>query len=292
MLVTENPDIFREALETLQSGIVIVDRDGRIAFWNAGAERITGYRRHEAVGHPRQHNILSNCDEHCCDGCGGACPYASVLHEGKAKSCSMHFHHKDGHRVAVQAWTAPIRNAHGSLIALAQNFHDIHAAANEAPSRVSLDQGSHLPDHEHCQLYLREQLGAFTQYRSPFGVLRIHTPSLAGVGAGRGREAADALVRQMTLAANATLDGENFLGRWTADQFLMLVANCSAAELEEDAHRLQDSLGQVTLHWWGDDLPLNAFVAHSVVQPGDTVESLLQRAGFTAPSSRKSASAG
>ncbi len=299
MLFTENPDIFREVLEALQSGIAIVDRGGKIAFWNEGAERISGYRRHEVVGHPRQHNICTHCDEHGCDGCGGACPYAGVLQEGKAKSCSMHFQHRDGHRVTVQAWTAPVRNTHGSIIAVVQNFHDIHAAS-DAPARLSRrlgGEGSHLPDHEYCQLYLHEQLAGFSQYRSPFGVLRMHAPSLGSVGTGRGHEAEDALVRRLALAAHAAIDGENFFGRWATEEFLMLVANCNAAQLEEDARRLQESLSHVTLHWWGDDLPLNAFVTYGIVQPGDTVESLTQRAGFAhtelgQSTSKKRASAG
>lgn len=295
-MLNDNPDIFREVLETLQSGILLLDHTGKIAFWNEGAERISGYRRHEVVGRLLQHNILTHCDKRNCDGCAAMCPFASVLHEGKARSSSMHIQHKDGHRVAVQAWTAPIRNPHGSVIGVVQNFNEIHAAAHEEAlrtSRTSLGADSRLPDREYCRLYLHEQLAGFAQYRSPFGILRVHAPSLERVAAQRGREAEDALVRRMALAAHENVDGDDFLGRWTADEFLMLVANCSAAELAEIAQRLQKSLSHVSVHWWGDEVSLEAFVTYSVVQPGDTIELLLQRAGFAHSSaSGKSASAG
>ncbi len=295
-MLNDNPDIFREVLESLQSGILLVDHTGKIAFWNEGAERISGYRRHEVVGRLLQHNILTHCDEHNCDGCGAMCPFANVLHEGKARSGSMHIQHKDGHRVAVQAWTAPIRNPHGSVVGVVQNFSEIHAAAREEPLRTShawLGADSRLPDQEYCRLYLHEQLAGFTHYRSPFGILRIHVPRLERVAAQRGREAEEALVRRMALAAHETVYGDDFFGRWTSDEFLMLVANCSATELAQIAQHLQESLSHVSLHWWGDEVSLEAFVTHSVVQPGDTIELLFQRAGFahSSPSS-KSASAG
>lgn len=295
MLETENPDIYRVVLETLQSGILMLDRAGGIAFWNEGAERISGYRRHEVVGHLRQHNILTHCDEHLCDDCGTACPYASVLQEGKPKSCYVYIRHKDGHRIAVQTWTAPIRNSHGSVIGVVQNFSEMHVPGSDAPAHIprGLSESSRLPDREYCQLYLHEELTGFAQYRSPFGILRIHAPSLREIATRRGREAEDALVRRMVVAAHEAADGENFFGRWTEDEFLMLVANCSAAELAEAAGHLQESLNHITLHWWGDELSLNVFVTHNVVQPGDTIESLLKRAGFACSSAPgKSASAG
>ena len=295
MLEIDNPDIFREVLEKLQSGILMVDRTGKIVFWNEGAERISGYRRHEVVGHLRQHNILTHCDERRCESCGTECPFINVMHEGKAKTGSMQLQHKEGRRVSVHAWAAPIRNAHGSVVGVVLNFSEIHTTASDNCShgpRARLDESSRLPDHEYCRLYLHEQLTGFSEYRMLFGILRVHAPGLAGVGARRGREAEDALVRRMAVTAHESVDGENFFGRWTEDEFLMLVAKCSAAELGAEASHLQEALRDITLHWWGDELPLNAYVTHSIVQPGDTIESLLQRAGFTQSASRKTATAG
>src|SRR2546426_9517321 len=39
----QDPDIFRTILESLQTGVYVVGREGRILFWNQGAEKITGY---------------------------------------------------------------------------------------------------------------------------------------------------------------------------------------------------------------------------------------------------------
>ena len=49
----ENPEIFRAVLDNLPTAVYLVDRNGKILFWNQGAEHITGHMRHEVIGHSR-----------------------------------------------------------------------------------------------------------------------------------------------------------------------------------------------------------------------------------------------
>jgi two-component system, cell cycle response regulator len=46
----DSPEIFHVVLESLQTGVYFVDRNRRTLFWNEGAEKITGYLRHDGVG--------------------------------------------------------------------------------------------------------------------------------------------------------------------------------------------------------------------------------------------------
>ena len=68
----QDPDIFRTILESLQTGVYVVGRDGRILFWNQGAEKITGYLRHEALGRSCCENVLAHCNDHNCVQCGAS----------------------------------------------------------------------------------------------------------------------------------------------------------------------------------------------------------------------------
>jgi chemotaxis protein MotA len=51
MPVFADPEIYRIVLESMQTGLYMVDCDQRIRFWNEGAEKITGYFRQDVVGH-------------------------------------------------------------------------------------------------------------------------------------------------------------------------------------------------------------------------------------------------
>lgn len=44
------PDLYRRFVESAPDGLLAVDRNGLICFWNDGCERIFGYSRAEAVG--------------------------------------------------------------------------------------------------------------------------------------------------------------------------------------------------------------------------------------------------
>lgn len=50
MMELQDPEIFQTVLDSLHIGVCLVGRDGRILYWNEGAEKITGYRRHEVLG--------------------------------------------------------------------------------------------------------------------------------------------------------------------------------------------------------------------------------------------------
>ena len=54
----KDPDFLMNVFETMRDGLMIVDKDGNILFFNRAAEEITGYRKDEVIGqavhHPRQ----------------------------------------------------------------------------------------------------------------------------------------------------------------------------------------------------------------------------------------------
>jgi len=75
-------EAYRNILESLPTGVYVVDRERRIAFWSDGCERITGYRRHQAIGRSCGDNLLMHCDEQHDDLCEAACPLLDTMRDG------------------------------------------------------------------------------------------------------------------------------------------------------------------------------------------------------------------
>jgi len=109
-------------LDSLQTGVYLVGCSGKILFWNDGAERITGFRRHEVIGRSCRENILAHCNEKHCVLCGIACPLTGTMHEGKASDARVFFRHKAGHRVPVHVRAVPVRDQKGSIVGMAESF--------------------------------------------------------------------------------------------------------------------------------------------------------------------------
>jgi PAS domain S-box-containing protein len=57
---------YQDLLDQMSDGVYFVTLDRHSTYWNGGAERITGYRAHEVLGHSCAEGILRHVD-------GGSC---------------------------------------------------------------------------------------------------------------------------------------------------------------------------------------------------------------------------
>ncbi len=281
----QDPDVFRTVLDSLLTGVFLVGRDRKILFWNDGAEKITGYRRHEVLGRSCRENILPNCDEHDCALCGVACPLTGTIHEGKSCEAQVYFRHKAGHRVPVHVRAVPIRNRLGVIVGAAESFDEQSLVSepnhyqNSLAAHGCLDLATGAMNHGFTLSHLRENLSFFAEYHLPFGILSIRVEELKRFRATHGREAADAILHVIAQTMKHTLGATGFLGRWTENEFLVIVPNCGSAEVDKAGESIQKIVSSSGIQWWGDPLSVTVSVGRAMVQPGDTVESILERAG-------------
>jgi PAS domain S-box-containing protein len=106
-------------VQSSEDGIIGKDLEGRIIFWNGGAERIYGYSREEVKGKPI--SILMPSE--------GTDDISSILEKIKRGESVAHFEtvhfHKGGSRVPVSLTVSPVRNAVGSISGASTIVRDI-----------------------------------------------------------------------------------------------------------------------------------------------------------------------
>jgi PAS domain S-box-containing protein len=120
----DKPEIYRRILESLQTGIYLVDQTQKILFWNDGAERITGHLRHDVLGRFCVDDLLGNRDGHDSFATDAAEAITAVLRDGKPVAVNVSLCHKEGHRVLVRLRAVAIRNSHGTVIGAAESFEE------------------------------------------------------------------------------------------------------------------------------------------------------------------------
>ncbi|MBV9889135.1 MAG: PAS domain-containing protein, partial [Acidobacteria bacterium] len=76
-------DLFRGILDNLNIAIYVVDREGKILYWNDGAERITGYLRQDVLGRLQTDNFLGETDAESNELTGVLAPTSIAMREGK-----------------------------------------------------------------------------------------------------------------------------------------------------------------------------------------------------------------
>jgi diguanylate cyclase (GGDEF)-like protein/PAS domain S-box-containing protein len=274
-----NPEIFRTVLERLQTGVYLVDTDRRIVFWSDGAERITGYLRHQVLGHFCRENVLMYCDGKSCGLCGSVCPLSEAMQEGRPKEARIYFRHKLGHQIPVYLRVVPIRDDRGSVIGAAESFDEQVADSRDddlAPYGC-LDAATGVPNHDFTQSHLRESLATYREYRVPFSILNIHVDRLEHVQATHGREAAAFILRATAGTIKNVLGPGAFVGRWKENEFLAVMTAWNPTQVEKAVENIQKIVSCSSIKWWDDQLFVHVTMGHTAVRPDDSIEFLVER---------------
>ena len=112
---------FQLLVESIQDyAIFMLDPDGRIASWNASAERIKGYSAHEIIG---EHFSIFYPPEDVAQG-KPRWELESAEREGRHEDEGWRLR-KDGSRIWANVVISPMRDAQGSLIGFAKVTRDL-----------------------------------------------------------------------------------------------------------------------------------------------------------------------
>lgn len=277
----DDPEVLRAILESLQTGVYLVDRDRRIVLWNAGAERITGYLRQDVLGRFCREDILVHCDEKNNIVCGTNCPLAGTMRDGQPREAMFYLRHRTGYRIPVVVRAVPVRSRQGAIIGAAESF-DVQRFAS-AERRQSLGQASHIDsvtgvfNFEFTELQLREHVASFAAKPVPFGVLCIQVDHLDQLKTTRGAEGCAAILAVVAQTLRNSLRGTDLVGRWGPAQFLAIVANCTLMDLQKVAERLANVVRCSSTPWWGDQLSATVSMGGTIIRVGDTMEAMLER---------------
>jgi diguanylate cyclase (GGDEF)-like protein/PAS domain S-box-containing protein len=285
MFDLQNAEIFRAALESLQTGVCMVDRDRKIGFWNDGAERTTGYLRQDVLGHFCGEVLLIKFHEKKVAFCEHACPLVAAMRDGKARESRVYLHHKLGYAVPVSIRAVPIRDVHGHVIGAVESFVERRCLSKPRRPECALAVGhgldavTQLPDHPFTEAHLEGLLKFASEHLISFGLLCIQVDQLDALTATHGLDAAEAILNVVAHTLRNSLDSLDFVGRWSEDQFLAVVANCGNGRLLSTAERLKQLAQSSEVTWWGDPLSVTVSVGGTVIRPGELLVALLERTG-------------
>jgi len=283
MFALSDSEISRGILESLPTGLCVVDMQKRIALWSDGAERITGHLRHEVIGRCCVGKSLLHCDHQDCEWCNEDCPLARAMKTGQPAEAIGFLRHKAGHEIPVRARAVPVRNTHGSIIGAAETFEDEQQVAvpDHREDRVKrpgcVDEVTNLASHVMAQSRLRETLATFTEVQVPFGILCFRFEGLEHFRASFGPEAASSLLRMVARTLEGALWRTDFVSRWSDDEFLVILNGCRDEGLRSVRERVRRMLASDGIEWWGERRSLPISIGQAAAQSGDTVESLMER---------------
>jgi diguanylate cyclase (GGDEF)-like protein/PAS domain S-box-containing protein len=281
----DNPEIFRSILETLPTGVYLVDRHRKILFWNDGAEEITGYLRQDVVGRFLRDHLLAtndeikkNLDSDPTD------PLSVAFRDGKSTTGHVSILHKEGYRVPIVLRTVPIRSDRGIVIGAAECFEKNISASERTRRQLAvaelgmLDEVTGVPNRAYMESRLQESLTNFRERHTVFSILVMQADQMDHFRTTCGPGVVPAILRVVAQTVANSLRPTDIVGCWDENQFVALLTECKEAEVERVGERIRKMVTQSEIEWWGDTFPMTAAFGGAGCREGDTLELLVERA--------------
>jgi two-component system cell cycle response regulator len=277
-------DIYQAVLESLQTGVYIVDRNRRIRFWNEGAEQITGYLRQDVVGRFLRDHLLTTGDKAKDLDSDPDDPLNLAFRDGKPSSVDVSILHKEGYRVPIVLRTLPIRNSHGAVVGAAESF-ERNRSASEWTRRQStfadlacLDAATGVAAKSFMETQLREHVNIFAENNAPFGILLVQIDHLEEFRATRGPGVVSTILRVIAQSIMNCVRPTDLVGCWGENQFMAILMACRESEVGLVGERVRKMIVQAEIEWWGDTFSVTSPMGGAGCRPEDELEDLVARA--------------
>jgi diguanylate cyclase (GGDEF)-like protein/PAS domain S-box-containing protein len=237
--------LLSEVVETIAEGVYFIDLDGRISFWNKGAERITGYLREETLGKKCSENLLRHVDAAGCELCVNGCPLASVITEGVPREVEAYLHHKDGHRIPVAVRATPIVGPGGRPIGAIEVFSDrserssLIAELETLKEEVLKDALTGLGNRRYAELSADSALREAEAEGGGAGVLMIDIDRFKDVNDTYGHASGDRVLRMVGWTLANAVRRNDAAARWGGEEFLVVCPRIGREALAEVAERVR-----------------------------------------------------
>jgi diguanylate cyclase (GGDEF)-like protein/PAS domain S-box-containing protein len=280
----EQTEFYKTLLDNLYDGVYFVDRERRITYWNKGSERITGYQAGQVLGKSCSDNILNHCLENGTELCKGACPLLRTMGSGAPQDAEVYLHHADGHRIPVLVRVSPIYNEEGQVSGAVEIFSSnlrvfrarrrIHALEQAA----FIDQLTGLANRRFIERKLKTALLEVGSESALHGLIFLDVDHFKRINDTFGHPEGDRVLSMVANNLSSNLRESDFPARWGGEEFLVLLPNSGQREVQMVAEKLRALVESSSLRIHETTLQVTISMGATLLRPGDTLETAIQRA--------------
>lgn len=269
--MTDRMTLLETVLDSLPEGVVLLDGDGGVAFWNRAAEDMTGYAAPDLLAKPVPDSLKPLLES-------PRAPQDEFAAAIRARRGTLvRPRHKLGHELPAIARTLILRDEMGEQVGAAALFHpaerldalphgETSGNPNIAASQSDLDER------------LLSEFEDFERGGQALGVLWIAVDQGAELRKSHGAAASQAMLEKMRHALAAGLRPAEEMGPWGDDEFLVIAHERNAEMLAGHARTLAGLARTADFRWWGDRVSLTVSIGAAQATQGELLAQLLKRA--------------
>lgn len=228
---------------TTDYAIMMMDADGTVLTWNAGAERILGLSASEAIGQPIA-RIFTTEDQQTGE------PLRELEEarmSGRSEDDRWHMR-RDGSRFWATGVVTPLHHEDGSLRGFVKIMRDQteHRLAEEQTQFLANhDVLTGLPNRVHLSNKLHQSIALSQRSQVPMAVLLLDLDRFKQVNDTYGHHAGDLLLKEVATRILSSIRETDFVARLGGDEFVIIQADVSQPDAAETlARKLVLELGR------------------------------------------------
>jgi PAS domain S-box-containing protein len=270
--------LFRSFSDAMPYGVCLVDLRGKILYWNAAAEEITGYLGHEVLGRTYRGDLLIHCGG-INAGTEMQCPVMEVLRDGRPVAAGLFLRHKLGHRVPIHVLAFPLRDSMGGMRGVGEILYPSHGG-REGPawsgrSDREFEISTGLPAVAESLQQLRSLLQSPSASSS--ALVLIEMSEQRAILQHGGTAMLHQALRTLAKTIAGLLPERHFVGCWSDWRLIAIVPGCKAESIETLRSTLAGVGSACAVKWWGDRLVVETRAAARLVDSSQTLDVLIQR---------------
>lgn len=271
-------------LDSLFDGVYYVDTNRQIKYWNAAAERISGFSGAEVIGHCCADNLLRHIDANGRELCLDGCPLAATILDGKIRESSVFLHHKLGHRVPVAVRTSPVRDDQGTIIGAVEIFSDNSSSLQILQEFEKLKHDAYLDaltgvgNRRYGEMTLATRIFNLQTHQIPFGVLFLDVDHFKIFNDRFGHRIGDEVLVMVSNSIALSLRKMDVVARWGGEEFVVILPGASCLVAKSVAERIRILIENSFIMSGDEKLSVTVSIGATVSRKDDSVDTIVNRA--------------
>lgn len=257
-----------EGLKDLYEGAYVLDENRKIVFFNAAAERMTGFKAGDAVDRFEHDNLMNIIDENGMQ--------LSILPRYKEDEL-VYIQHALGHRIPVYMKTLPFDTDQESSL-LVELFHEAKAKNHANLAKGAVDRVTGLANKGYVAYLIQHKLAAYRGFGIPLGIFMVDIDNFEAMNQTYGKSFCDRIFKMIGTSYKESLLTADLVGRWHGDSFIVLVDSVSQTDMRRMAEKLRIIAENSAIR--GElfkDVEVTVSIGGTKVRTDDSYDSLMER---------------
>jgi diguanylate cyclase (GGDEF)-like protein/PAS domain S-box-containing protein len=274
----------KSILDNIAHGVLVIDNNVKVRYWNRSMEKITGIKSKEITGQTcenRKYLYYDRSGDHPCD--RRKCFLLKSIRYGCADEKEFYLHHKDGFQIPVSLRAAPLKNSHNQIIG-AVGMHCVNLFkmagiryASEQEQMAYIDSLTGIGNRRYLEMNVQRRLDECSRYSWKFGVLFIDLDHFKKINDAYGHNIGDEVLKMMAGAIRRNLRPYDALGRWGGEEFIATVAGVDENALRTVASRLRQTIEENKFIVRMRNIKSTISIGVTMGKTTDTVDGLIKR---------------